>query len=171
MTSESTLTHAEPTEHITNVLCKGCRLLLPVRSFLYSVDDMKCYLVRKQCMSCTSKSTQHYREHQEDIEATRQLRKRQAERVTCVCGVSIYAAHRGKHYQTKRHLTVAALLHTSRNNDALKPPPTISTATFEPGYSELTEEHHALYREIKRKQQLECSLSDNQPVSEADHSI
>ena len=116
---ESILTNTGPTADAIPVLCKGCRLVLPIHSFLCSVDGVKCYRLRLQCRSCINKSTKHYRAHREDLKAARQLRERQAERVTCVCGVSIYAHHREKHYLTKRHQTVTALLQATSNNDTL----------------------------------------------------
>ena len=133
MTSESTLTNGEsiiiqiesiltkigPNADVIPVLCKGCRLVLPIHSFLCSVDGTKCYRLRLQCRACINKSTKHYRAHREDLKAARQLREQQSERVTCVCGVSIYAHHREKHYLTKRHQTVTALLQATSNNDAL----------------------------------------------------
>ena len=134
MTSESTLTKAEstifqiesiltkiaPTIDAIPMLCKGCRLVLPIQSFLFSVDGTKCYRLRLQCRACINKSTKHYRAHREDLKGARRLREQQAERVTCVCGVSIYAHHREKHYLTKRHQTVTALLQTTTSHsDAL----------------------------------------------------
>ena len=116
---ESTRTKVEPTTDAIPVLCKGCRLVLPIHSFICSVDGTKCYRLRLQCRSCINKSTKHYRAHREDLKAARRLREQRAERVTCVCGVSIYAHHREKHYLTKRHQTVTALLQATSNSDAL----------------------------------------------------
>jgi hypothetical protein len=46
------------------------------------------------------------------------MRERQSERVTCVCGSTVLASYRERHYQTKRHRTIAALL--CNRNKAVK---------------------------------------------------
>ena len=60
----------------------------------------------------------HWRAHREDIKAARATRKHDAERMTCVCGTSINVRHRTKHCQSKRHLSVVAVL---RQYNALSP--------------------------------------------------
>ena len=100
------------------MLCKGCRSVRPIESFLSPVPDTGCYRVRQQCRACTTKSAKHYQAHREDLRATRQMRERQSERVTCACGATVLASYRERHYQTKRHRTIAALL--CNRNKAVK---------------------------------------------------
>ena len=102
------------------VLCRGCRTAQPLPLFLYPVDA-SCYRVRMQCKRCIDKSVKHWRAHREDLKAARATRERDRERITCVCGTSINARHQAKHCQSKRHLSVVAVL---RQHNAL--PPSIS---------------------------------------------
>ncbi len=97
------------------VLCKGCTSILPLPLFLHPVDD-SCYRVRMQCKRCINKSQKHWRTNRDDIKAARATRERNIERVTCVCGISINVRHRTKHCQSKRHLSVVAVL---REHNAL----------------------------------------------------
>jgi len=110
MTSTSTSTIAESTMPAVAVLCKSCRAVHPIESFLSPASDAGCYRIRQQCRSCLTKSAEHYHAHREDLRATRQIRDRQSERVRCACGVSILASYREKHNQTHRHQTFMALL-------------------------------------------------------------
>ena len=97
------------------VLCKGCTSILPLPLFLHPVDD-SCYRVRMQCKRCINKSQKHWRTNRDDIKAARATRERNIERVTCVCGISINVRYRTKHCQSKRHLSVVAVL---REHNAL----------------------------------------------------
>ena len=99
------------------VLCKGCRTTQPLPLFLYPVDA-SCYRVRMQCKRCIDKSVKHWRAHREDLKAARAIRERNLERIACVCGTSINVRHRAKHCQSKRHLSVVAIL---RQHNALAP--------------------------------------------------
>ena len=99
------------------VLCKGCKHILPLPLFLHPVDE-SCHRLRMQCKRCLNKSNKHWRVHRDDIKAARATRERDAERITCVCGTSINVRHRVKHCQTKRHLSVVAVL---REHRALSP--------------------------------------------------
>ena len=91
------------------VLCKGCKVTQPLEMFLHKIDPT-CYRVNLQCKRCLNKSTKHWRAHREDIKAARATRERDCERITCVCGVSINARYRVQHCQSKRHLSVVAIL-------------------------------------------------------------
>ena len=104
------------------VLCKGCRTIQPLPLFLCPVDT-SCYRVRMQCKRCIDKSVQYWRAHREDLKAARATRERDCERITCVCGTSITVRHRAKHCQSKRHLSVVAVL---RQHNKL--PPSISAS-------------------------------------------
>jgi hypothetical protein len=101
--------------HSYRVLCKGCNATLPLPLFLHPIDASS-YRVRVQCKRCVAKSAKHWRAHREDIKAARATRERDSERITCVCGTSINVRHRTKHCQSKRHLSVVAVL---RQHNAL----------------------------------------------------
>jgi hypothetical protein len=99
------------------VLCKGCKASQPLEMFLHKIDPT-CYRVNLQCRRCLNKSNKHWRAHREDIKAARAARERDTERITCVCGISINARYRVQHCQSKRHLSVVAVL---RQHNALSP--------------------------------------------------
>jgi hypothetical protein len=140
MSSSSTSTSVE------SVLCKGCRTVRPIDSFLCPVPDAGCYRVRQQCQSCITKSAKHYQAHREDLRATRQMRERQSERVTCACGSTILASYRERHYQTKRHRTIAALLlNSSRAVTAASTTQSPATDTAQPVESAPTPSPHRVF--------------------------
>ena len=105
------------------VLCKGCKATQPLEMFLHKIDAT-CYRVNLQCRRCLNKSNKHWRAHREDIKAARAARERDTERITCVCGISISARYRVQHCQSKRHLSVVAVL---RQHNALSPNSNTST--------------------------------------------
>jgi hypothetical protein len=91
------------------VLCKGCKATQPLQMFLHKIDPT-CYRVSLQCKRCLEKSIKHWRAHREDIRAARATRERDCERIACVCGISISARYRTQHCNSKRHLSVVAIL-------------------------------------------------------------
>ena len=103
-------------------LCKGCKATLPLANFLHPIDASS-YRVRLQCKRCVAKSAKHWRAHRDDIKAARATRERDTERITCVCGTSINVRHRAKHCQSKRHLSVVAVL---RQHNVLSPHASLS---------------------------------------------
>ena len=116
-----------------SVLCKGCKSTLPLSLFLHPVDG-SCYRLRMQCKRCINKSSKHWRTHREDIKAARATREHDAERITCVCGVSINVRHRTKHCLSKRHLSVVAVLREHNalpSNASVSIGPTSATAVAE----------------------------------------
>ena len=133
MTTNSTSTTIDSAAPAVSVLCKGCRSVQPIDSFLCPVPCAGCYRIRQQCRTCLTKSTKHYHAHREDLRAARQMRERQSKRVTCVCGASILVSYREKHEQTKRHQSIIALLghnnNNNNNNTALNQPTVAVTAT------------------------------------------
>ena len=125
-----------------SVLCKGCKSILPLSLFLHPVDG-SCYRLRMQCKRCINKSSKHWRAHREDIRAARATREADAERITFVCGISINVRHRTKHCQSKRHLSVVAVLREHNalpSNNSVSIGPTSAPAVAERKKQTLREE-------------------------------
>jgi hypothetical protein len=151
MTSDSTSTIPKSNGLPIRVLCKGCRSIQPIESFLVPVEA-GCYRVRQQCWPCILKSNKHYRAHREDLRSARQLLEREVERVTCACGVSINVCYREKHEKTKRHQTVTALL---RHENKPIPGATLSAsidAAEDPNEDELYAVDHKGKRRCTREE-------------------
>ena len=139
------------------VLCKGCKSILPLALFLHPVDE-SCHRLRMQCKRCLNKSNKHWRAHRDDIKAARTTRKTDAERITCVCGISINVRHRAKHCQTKRHLSVVTVL---REHNALSSNAGASiTPAAERKDQTLQEEVEAFLAAIEQRQAADDALHE-----------